>query len=867
MIKNSFTKKNFSKNFNLSKKKITNSIDFYSFLEELTLDLIDLVFKNTLKDFVSYDYALSGGKCINKIISQSKLNKSFNFDINILNGKLPKKHFSENFTRIINTSFKNKGKFYMFRYYLFNILKHNELVSDNEKSHYLTNILFYYGERESENNVLTEGIFIHFIFKQNLFIDGSFYSNINKISSINEILYPIANVNYDIDFGIEINESLIYVNNSIKYINIELVLYNLINYISHICFQNIMYKFSKNLKILGYFFNINNYNSSYLSNKKIIDKSFLYSYRKDLQDIYIIKLTQNNIFPDNFNKLNCKEIIESVIDTYNTDRESSINNRTLMLILPDSLKIISDNFIIIFGDKSKHNMISKINEIDLQYGRIIKNYTGTLYENINKNLIFASLKIIKNVDKQTNQMITAFNDVEKKSHIFKNKIKNDIFYVFRIQNFNCISNNLCSIFNLPLLKENDIIYFPTFLSTSYNRKYNYSSFVNEHSYLLRILLRKNGDNWILIDTYSSVSNEYEILLKNNLYYKVLSLNYTNIILNNNYFELPLITLIAYNDINSALNDHNIYDTSNYYNDYYKNPIYDPQTSGKLNLLNFDEIFSNNCEANFGQQQPPSLNKQNKTDISQDTPLLNQPQQLQPPSLKQQDKTYTHIPQQPPSLKQQLQQQQQSSKQQDKTYTYIPQQPPQQQQPPSSKQQLQQQPPSSKQQDKTYTYIPQQPPQQQQPPSSKQPKSKSKTKKQNGGDDSNINTIYNCFDIDIRASVDDDKYIFSNIIIYPNIISKTLKGDSEEEIENILIKEPIEEISLLYNNFVKLFSIFDGFEYDGMTEILLEDKDNSNTEKIYEETTNRKDIEVYNKYLKYKRKYIELKNLLNSKKIE
>ena len=120
---------------NVSLKKFIDLMEFSLF------DIIDSLFKKSLKTYTNSDYYICGGKAINDLISNKII--SFDFDIHVKDHEdIDKisKHISNNMKQVINESFR-----LTLRKQIYSILLKINAIDDSLKNYYMTDDLFYYG--------------------------------------------------------------------------------------------------------------------------------------------------------------------------------------------------------------------------------------------------------------------------------------------------------------------------------------------------------------------------------------------------------------------------------------------------------------------------------------------------------------------------------------------------------------------------------------------------------------------------------------------------------------------------------------------------------------------------------------------------
>ena len=227
---------------NFSLKKFIDLIEFSLF------DIIDSLFKKSLMTYINSDYYICGGKAINDLISNKII--SFDFDIHVKeheNIDKISKHVVNNMKQVINQSFR-----LTLRKQIYSILLKINAIDVSLKSYYMTDDLFYYGERINRVNhsFKINSVYIKLKLKDKCFLYKD--SNINytnyfreseekdlpeNTDGISSIIYiPISDIDTDkLNFGIELYKSpnLIYKDNlnKINYASFPILIFNLLKYI------------------------------------------------------------------------------------------------------------------------------------------------------------------------------------------------------------------------------------------------------------------------------------------------------------------------------------------------------------------------------------------------------------------------------------------------------------------------------------------------------------------------------------------------------------------------------------------------------------------------------------------------------------
>jgi hypothetical protein len=472
----------------LLNNKISTLNNLIKYLEYLLVDIIDDNMKYALKNYTpitSYIrpyYYLTGGKAINNIVDS--LNKSFIFDIHLFkhnNTYDINNDFSKNITYILIRKFNNKNSYAKYiRGVIFNKLKTYDLVDDNDKEHYFSDELFYYGNKYDDYSNIINSLFIKIKLKDDLFIKfGSIvkYTNIecdlNQYNGDNIIYLSFANIFRDdkVNFDLKISEfniifrkgltdkELLYNCDDICYSNYY---YNLFYLIYNIC-VNVNERNSNLLKI-------NKINNPYIYNLRFInsiDKKKLNKYiqlfkpqfikikdniKKENTQLFIneeahqkyIKNLEENIVIINNKSLdkydNIKTIMENIFDIYLNNRQNILNKKKKLCILKNVLQDYSIDTIKIVNKYNylsrKYEFINMFSDLDLDVNIVTGN---NKYEEI-------LLEIIKNSDEP--------KDKDKKDrfiHSYTTKHKISTSYIESLNIYNYFDLNMyCNLISLNL---------------------------------------------------------------------------------------------------------------------------------------------------------------------------------------------------------------------------------------------------------------------------------------------------------------------------------------------------------------------------------------------------------------------------------
>ncbi|AEX61651.1 hypothetical protein c7_L588 [Megavirus courdo7] len=96
---------------------------------------------------------------------------------------------------------------------------------------------------------------------------------------------------------------------------------------------------------------------------------------------------------------------------------------------------------------------------------------------------------------------------------------------------------------------------PNYLSTAYNMFSNYNDFISPVKVLYKIKIENKlglGKNWVIIDKYSQVDTEKEILIRAGSYYVIENIDYIPVKEYSNCYNIKLVTMKLCDDINHAI---------------------------------------------------------------------------------------------------------------------------------------------------------------------------------------------------------------------------------------------------------------------------------------------------------------------------
>lgn len=360
------------------KLKYTNLSDFYNFLESrlgwIIDDLMKIVlsnirsdknFQKTMRCAHGYDFVIVGGKAVNNIVSRKYLKNSFDYDIHLYNNNenyidsFEIDHFGYFLEKNIKYLFDNDNYFKLLRIYIYKFLLHYDLINDDAptKEFYMKSQLFYYGSRKK--NIIINSMFLHLIFKIDLFKlkdENYLIENINEDTyqkyiydndTIQNFYYPFSDISVEgkVNFKIFINKSKYIINYGfpikLPYYNYPLVLYNLINYSFYCMDVKNDIKLESILNKLLYIIDYKYLSLSFLSSFNLYEQLYDFAnYKYFSSDILLreVKYTTHRIIDkkemrplDIIFKTKSRKIIDiikyiitNIMDRYNKDNNSKI---------------------------------------------------------------------------------------------------------------------------------------------------------------------------------------------------------------------------------------------------------------------------------------------------------------------------------------------------------------------------------------------------------------------------------------------------------------------------------------------------------------------------------------------------------------
>jgi hypothetical protein len=481
-------------------------------------------------------------KCIKQTIL--KRTNIYDFDILFLSDRLK---LDTEKIRDILLKLEATSKLYNFRYFLFNILKKANLVDDALKDDYINdaNKLFYYSKLNGTNE---KRLFIKLTLKS-LFRNGLYYTNnpkerirLNK----NIIYYPISQLISASSTNQLNNISLLNTNNKIS-LDIEdfsnnhsllipsFFAYYLSSNISQLINVDINYE---KLKLLS---DVNNYRYLFLKNiKDKIDNNTINDsineLENELKNLNMLVTNNNNsqnLYLQNINILNTRQYL--TIDTImakmindtpkiikNMEKNVSLiydyGNCDLSNLFKDGSNNVSNCDVNLLLDSFKGIFTRHDIPVDQDNHGPIYLYSGRNYVAINQGLYNSNLGIP--IADQAHQLLidqldTVFKNIvnDPEFDAKKYELLNDTFYLYRFQHYQFYDLNETNVINIPNLKVNDLLHFPSYLSTTFSIKSSAVEFLRSSTtVLLKIKMNRYSKDYVIIGNNSSLPQEREILL-------------------------------------------------------------------------------------------------------------------------------------------------------------------------------------------------------------------------------------------------------------------------------------------------------------------------------------------------------------------
>jgi hypothetical protein len=575
-------------------------------------EIIDLIVKKQLEKINTIKYNIVGGKGLNNIIRNKYLAKSFDFDIHVKNDidvENISKYIVTECDKELNLHWQQMLRKIMYQ----KLLTLNMVDTTLENYYMNEHLIYYgVRNHRNGAGPNIKGLFLKLKLRNNLFeykkkaIDyTNYYTNslvdLNGNTDGKNILYiPIADIDTDahLHFGIKVYDvqESIYQNpmEKVNYADYLILLFNLLNCVSKINgkTESNLNKYNKMIKPLYYNCNIYKYHDLNKFNELVA------KINTQLQNH--ININIYNTSTDKFKQLidNNKvsyinrtttygNIIETIINNILNMRDEILNRKCQITIGPSSAirnSIFKDGI----NDINKKRLLSEFDNIlydldkkDLNY--YVLQYTGPIYRELNLYCNYINNKIdtthIKSYTTSTfpiwvcnktiilnNRTNTYSDTILKINNLYddyhndpriiniKNNLK-DSFYIYSLQTVTNLTqmDNLLnrSFIDLTYIKPGDIIEISQYISGTMDLQFNFSSFNNvpTNNIFYKIKINKNNNKWIIINEYSIVPSEAEILIKQGSIFIIQSIDYEVVHINSDVKEYKIITLELCDDTN------------------------------------------------------------------------------------------------------------------------------------------------------------------------------------------------------------------------------------------------------------------------------------------------------------------------------
>ena len=598
--------------------QLAQTSELYDYIEKYTKDLFETIIKGNIDKGNNpiKNYVILGGKAINTVVSRKFLDQSFDFDMHIYDSVDDRdiSTFGRHVSKKINEFLLDDGA-RVFRFFLYQILLHHQLITPNQRRHYMKSKLFYFGERVKTGfGIKIKGLFVHLKLRPDLILNAGgnslgnppvgFNTNDGTGPSI-DLFYPLADIDLEqhLNFKVLITDrGVIQSYSGLKYAKFVYLLHNLIRYV-----QKGGFKQDKNFRKLQYLVDPTKHTCSFTLNNSTHALDLL----ADLRSMNVTQLigpTAGNVQILNVNgrdifdpTMRIYDALNEVIMTIQTHRETA---------LPNTVSVCRDRIVLdmTYGNKNKittdlifnnpvqyDNLLTSLESMtyDSDAGRYLLLYTGDAYKIITRFLQYSHFGY--NVDGLAYGQFNAFNNghltpplikplVDKNFMITRANIQNtcdeisntfnsirlsgrfdattrdlkDIITVYRLTTFFAYETINGELFNPSVFKKNCIVYVPHFQSTSFSTNFSYTNFLYETSMVLKINIPKTSRKWAFMNKYSVFPNECEILLDKEMYYVTTGWDYVPVRSRQNvpqpgidFIDVPMVEVLCFDTLNDA----------------------------------------------------------------------------------------------------------------------------------------------------------------------------------------------------------------------------------------------------------------------------------------------------------------------------
>lgn len=591
-------------------KRITTTAELYEHIEELTRDWVDTLVKASIKPTNPVQqYVLLGGKAINYIVDKNYLKPSFDFDIHLYNKS--EADIAKFGLDVINemNNFLNGTTTKVFRFFLYQLLLHNELITESQRGHYMENNLFYFGRRVKPNGIEIKGLFFHLKLRPDLQKNCEHQSLSNRPNDVSmsddtkayDLFYPISDIDLEeeLNFGnpISKDDCVLESYGGLKYAKYVYCVFNLMKYVLYggvkqeKNFNKLELMLDPTKHACSFTLNSGTQSLNLLADLKGLDIKNLVGTPKDGIPITHF-VGAMNIFNE---QKRMADVIAHIIFTIRQGRETGNPTPTEMcranIVLdstyPNKNVFMKDK---IFNDVDKFNdTLRKLETYvyDNDNNRYLLTFTSAAYSVINayqqyKYFNYDTAKLqYHEYDVSCSGVLTQENrnPIDIKVQVDENNINaiceginttirnirkdpqynilcdnlKDEFDVYRVTTYFSYAKGNPQLFNPSIMSRNSIIYMPHFQSTTYATNNSYASFLRECSMLLKIRVGKTSPNWVFLGEYSNYQGEKEILLNSNVYYMVDSFKYIPVrIRDGNLLDIPMVSITLYDSLQAVM---------------------------------------------------------------------------------------------------------------------------------------------------------------------------------------------------------------------------------------------------------------------------------------------------------------------------
>ncbi|AUV58451.1 hypothetical protein [Bandra megavirus] len=615
--------------------RVNNLTELYNLLDTILYDIIHTTTLSTLPKIkyqaqpdkyhdvfhqyrysgrYGYDYKVIGANALEKYINpKNKYATALNFDIEINETSERIAIFTKELSVKLNSYINYK--YGPIRHFIKNILFKYNLIDESCFNHYAnTDIpLFRYGFQKLNNDMEILTVFIHLVFRKNLFSNKLFNNSGPINENFNIIFHPIINIypsdltyspvtRNDIKYGTlpQITARLYF--NLVSGINVienDTRLQYLTNYKTYICNSDFGFPFD----ILSY--NKNKRFDIHFAEQIQPGTNFI---RQKIIDYY------NLYYQDFVPKNNCGDYLKKLKNVLNPFQ---------------NIKNISDDDYA--NDPGLKKIRSIINRHDSQYKRPIYTYTGGAHSSINLYQQIEHLDL-ENSDKIDNYIpdVDKYKNLATKLKMVIKNIVSDQEYIETIDNifkqeFEVISFQTFLYFNSPngqisdashlTMEPSSIMYMPNFLSTAFSVFESYDDFISPIKVIYKIKIdNKPGTvkNWVFVDTYSQISYEREIMIQAGSYFVIENIEYVPVEDNEDY-NIKVVTMKLFSNVQDAIKYSNTIAPKNIIKRYIYGFINSTLTGGRIIENNKQPIL---------EIIPTKQDKINKSNQTIDSPVIN-----------------------------------------------------------------------------------------------------------------------------------------------------------------------------------------------------------------------------------------------------